>query len=669
MQNVVFTKNPQVLYTYEDVGGFYRSDNAGLNWYMLTGNLPNLLGSSQVRGVVADPNNENHILVACGVNTTAPITQGIYESTDGGLTFNLRLTARFAGNAKWRQDGFVLARDPNTPNNLLAASQDQGIFRSTDGGTTWTLSGSNTVGYDFTDVKFDKNNSLLAYACAQTSGPNDPPGSGGFFVSTNGGQTWTLQSSTAPGEMAQDPVRSSPSRFYGTFNTSPTSGAVDYTDNGGVSWTTTTGLPSDANYRAIAANPGSSSMMLSDTTGNLYKLISGQTAWTAIHIASVDYRGWTWAAGNPAPRNMWQNNNESSISIDPNNTNHWFDTGAFGIFETVDAGADWWLALDGVESTVIQTLCQDPSDSSRVHVGMDDNAYLNSVDGGTSFQSTWIPTIYNVKDIELSPSLPSRVYMVCGNGYTANQLYYSTNAGATWTKSPMTGLPANALFPTIAVSPTNANECFVGVAGSDPGASGAGPYCSEDGGQTWTWIGTGLPTTATFWFDYNWGYIRRQIATGPPATVGAPCSVACVRPYSNSVYTLNRSTNQWQQATTTNCPPNPQAIVADPNVVGSWIISDLNSTGTGGIYKLLNGVFTKQFAGTDVNYLTADMATPGRFAASGINGVLLSTDSGVTWNYLDQALPMKQAYNALAFAGNRLVAGSSGSGVFWITLP
>jgi photosystem II stability/assembly factor-like uncharacterized protein len=63
------------------------------------------------------------------------------------------------------------------------------------------------------------------------------------------------------------------------------------------------------------------------------------------------------------------------------------------------------------------------------------------------------------------------------------------------------------------------------------------------------------------------------------------------------------------------------------------------------------------------------MATPGRFAASGINGVLLSTDSGVTWNYLDQALPMKQAYNALAFAGNRLVVGSSGSGVFWITLP
>jgi len=49
--------------------------------------------------------------------------------------------------------------------------------------------------------------------------------------------------------------------------------------------------------------------------------------------------------------------------------------------------------------------------------------------------------------------------------------------------------------------------------------------------------------------------------------------------------------------------------------------------------------------------------------------VLISTNSGVSWTYLDQALPMKQAYNALAFSGNHLLAGSSGSGVYWINLP
>jgi hypothetical protein len=222
----------------------------------------------------------------------------------------------------------------------------------------------------------------------------------------------------------------------------------------------------------------------------------------------------------------------------------------------------------------------------------------------------------------------------------------------------LTGVPASSYIDSIAVSPANASECFLAVAGNI--ASGAGgPYRSTDGGNTWTWLGAGLPADSWF-FNSSFWLPGPQIATGPGTAAG--CEVAILRAYANSVYTLNRTTMQW---TALPAPPggaSPNAIVADPSQTGVWIVSSPQ-----GIYRIVNGVLSTVYSG-DVTYLAADKVTQGRFAASTTAGVLLSTDDGVTWNLLDTTLPAKLEGNPLAFAGNRLVVGSGGSGVFYINL-
>ena len=59
---------------------------------------------------------------------------------------------------------------------------------------------------------------------------------------------------------------------------------------------------------------------------------------------------------------------------------------------------------------------------------------------------------------------------------------------------------------------------------------------------------------------------------------------------------------------------------------------------------------------------------PNRVAASTDDGVILSRDGGETWTMLDKSLPDRVYRNVPAFAGERLVVGSAGSGVFWIPL-
>jgi hypothetical protein len=46
---------------------------------------------------------------------------------------------------------------------------------------------------------------------------------------------------------------------------------------------------------------------------------------------------------------------------------------------------------------------------------------------------------------------------------------------------------------------------------------------------------------------------------------------------------------------------------------------------------------------------------------------MLSTDAGENWTALDKNLPYR-LYNKVGFAGNRLLAGTGGSGMFWLDL-
>jgi len=137
--------------------GIYKSTDGGHTWTHLAADTtivtPAYSGSAfdsrSISSIVVDPANADHLYVSTtrgvrgvssvtGGATTSPPSAapfGLYESTDGGATFNFIWDG--AGSVRGVNE---VELDPNFASNdtLYAAAFQQGIWRSTDAGTTWT---------------------------------------------------------------------------------------------------------------------------------------------------------------------------------------------------------------------------------------------------------------------------------------------------------------------------------------------------------------------------------------------------------------------------------------------------------------------------------------------------------------------------------------------------
>ena len=191
--------SPDIWYTYADVDGPYRSDDAGKNWVPLHGNfnaMQRRRGLAQIRGLSVDPRNPDSFVTVSG--STWWRVGGICVSRDGGKSFRQTQEARFYGNGLRRRTGFVLARNPNRPDELIAASDSTGIFRSDDNGESWQPVGLD--GCYFSSVLYDRAVPGRVYASAPRWGSSDyekgaivgkeKSRHAGLFRSDDGGRSW-----------------------------------------------------------------------------------------------------------------------------------------------------------------------------------------------------------------------------------------------------------------------------------------------------------------------------------------------------------------------------------------------------------------------------------------------------------------------------------------------
>jgi hypothetical protein len=106
---------------------------------------------------------------------------GIYTSTDYGATWGYVDIGQVISAVA------VLASDPGNPATIYAgtgnccANMGTGVWKSVDSGETWSPSGLS--GQQITGLAVDPLNSQLVYAASHQQ----------FYVSSNGGVTWTLQ--------------------------------------------------------------------------------------------------------------------------------------------------------------------------------------------------------------------------------------------------------------------------------------------------------------------------------------------------------------------------------------------------------------------------------------------------------------------------------------------
>jgi photosystem II stability/assembly factor-like uncharacterized protein len=234
-------RNPNLIYLGAAQGGLWRSTDAGRQWQPMTDNAPTLA----VGAIALDPISPDTIYVGTGegnLSLDSFFGMGILKSTDAGRTWENLAQSTFIGKGFSN-----LVVDFNNPRNLYASVTNglgglgifnpmmarNGIYKSTDAGVSWNLvleAGQPPLNAVATDIEMDPTNALTLYAAIFGEG---------IFKTTDGGRSWRKLTNGLPTSDFNRPEigisRSAPNVLYTAFgdrNTGDLLGFFKTTDFG-----------------------------------------------------------------------------------------------------------------------------------------------------------------------------------------------------------------------------------------------------------------------------------------------------------------------------------------------------------------------------------------------------------------------------------------------------
>jgi hypothetical protein len=210
----------------------------------------------------------------------------------------------------------------------------------------------------------------------------------------------------------------------------------------------------------------------------------------------------------------------------------------------------------------------------------------------------------------------------------------------------MRGLPppAERWMNSVAVRPGHPYEVAVALAG--PVGEGGGVWVSVDGGRTFTPNIEGMEKAGDVFHREIWGRVA-ELAWGPDGTMVAAS-------HGTGRIFVQSGDAPWQQVGA-DLPGRPfQVRVQD----GKFYMT----RGPGGVWRSSDGITWERISSEPAEILAVDTAVPGRLAVAVDGKISVSEDGGENWRSLGRP-PMGQI-SALAFAGQRLMAGTKGGGFF-----
>lgn len=525
-QVVISPSDPNVWYCYVDVGGPYRSDDAGANWRPLHSNFSagdRHFNADHVRSLSVDPRACDSFVFCGGDNPATPA--GIYVSRDGGRHVSRRKVAKFYGNGPDRSSGLVLARNPRNPDELVAASDVDGIFRTTDNGETWSAVGGRNA--RFTDIRYDRTRPNRIHASAPVVKGRE---GSGYWRSEDAGKSWARVSGDAPREMMQLPGRNEIVASFGR--------SVKVSEDGGESWKEygeglapfKAGIVDYNNpgtFWAMATGPDF--FLVGSCCGTIYKRRPGETQWQQVRRGKMtvdresDFLAYATADGRMDAL--------GSITVDEKNADHWLATDFYFIWESFDGGFSWRSRMKGIMPLVSFTVAFDPFDPNRICYGCADMRMFGSFDGGkTYFAASDRPSGGSVC---FSTKTPHLAYGV-GGQWNPPRFGMTRDGGANW-EFPVKdgcGLPKLEIGKTaaysVAVDPLN-DDVYLAVSGPcRPGCGGV--YRSHDRGTSWEWCAKGLPAGKDLFNGRPFGANRQLVFGTDGSLLSRPANdPACFR--------------------------------------------------------------------------------------------------------------------------------------------
>ena len=326
-------KNHSEYYVAVASGHVWKTENAGNTFEPVFDNY----GSYSIGCLALDPNNHHVLWVGTGENNhqrALGYGDGVYKSIDGGKSF------QHMGLKDSRQIGKIVI-DPRNSNIVFVAAEgsvwgpggERGLYKSVDGGKTWkkTLNISENTGVN--NIVYDPRNPDVMYATSEQRRRHVHTKVGGgpesaVYKSYDAGETWEKIMRGLPsvdiGGMGIDISPVNPDVLYIIMEAAEGQGGFFRSTNRGATWEKmSTHTEAGQYYNEITCDPV-----------NVDKVYSMET----VSQVTTD-AGRTWSAIGNNQRHV----DDHAIWVDPTDTEHFMIGGDGGLYETFDAGKNWFF--------------------------------------------------------------------------------------------------------------------------------------------------------------------------------------------------------------------------------------------------------------------------------------------------------------------------------------
>ncbi len=518
---VIFSsKDKDVRYCRTDMGGAYKWNSQKGEWEQLLDFLSyddsNLQG---VESIAIDPNDSQHVMMACGTNTRTP--GAVFVTHDGFRTYRRTdVPFGFGGNENGRGNGERMMISPSDPKTAYLGTRNDGLWRTTDDGRNWEKV------KNFPDLSepapsdwrsYQRRGSGIVctlfledaiYVAASVKERES------IYRSTDGGNTWQALEGQPTAWRPTHVVMSQEGKLIVSYADTPgpsdmSDGAVYQYDTRSNRWTDITPFRPSASqiaaesakirvqgtmgfgYAAVAV---AGKTIIASTHGlwgkygfggeELFLSQDGGKRWTSVILHGYRYDCTDAPYAKMAPLH-WM----FDIEIDPFNLNHAIVTTGFGGWETYNlldcqkkkGEVVWQIMARGIEETVpLEMYC--PPSGAKLLVGIGDY-------GGFTFDditklvptgSNFAPHFANTDGITgawRKPEIAVRVGEVFHGASDRRPVSYSIDGGHNWIECD-----------TRPTEKSNHGHIAVSALGSSwiwtPNREAA--YLTSDCGKTWT---------------------------------------------------------------------------------------------------------------------------------------------------------------------------------------
>lgn len=346
----------------------------------------------------------------------------------------------------------------------------------------------------------------------------------------------------------------------------------------------------------------------------------------------------------------------ADIAIHPENDNVWYiAVGSGGVWKTKNAGVTWNPIFDNQAVYSIGCVTIDANNPNIIwvgtgenvggrHVGYGDGIY-KSEDGGESWKNMGLTESQHISKIVVHPE-NSNVIWVAVQGPLWNKggergLFKTTDGGENWNR--VLGNEEWTGVTDLVIDPRDPNVLYAAtwdrhrnVAAYMGGGPGSGIHRSMDGGENWTELTSGLPSS-------NMGKIGLAISPQQPDIVYAAIELDR---RTGGVYRTTDKGATWEKRSDAvsgaTGPHYYQELVASPHAFDRIYLIDVRiqvSDDGGKTFRRL----TESRKHSDNHALAFRMDDPDYLLVGTDGGMYESFDLAETWRFFDN-LPITQYY-------------------------